>query len=465
MQLKLSLSFLLNVILTFVIVFFLDVIIALAIFWGGKEDIFSVKNIQDLINSYQQEIYFTGDRYTLLESAKKRLFDNDSYIQLLDENGAELFSYNKPITVPTKYEPFDLINTYKYFGVYDNKTVFIQKVEVNDRELSYLVGMPMNRYKRYVVNYEGPSLRHSIKKYIMLIYIFNLLVVILVGFFSSLRISRKTGKIIHTIKLLTDGDYSIDLPEYGLYKTVNRNLNSLAETLENARREREENIAIRDEWLSNITHDFKTPIASIKGYSELLDSDYDNTPEEVRHYGKVINKKVEYLNDLVNDFNLDLKLRGSNNALQRDKNDLVAFLRESVIDVLNSDVNGSIHLDFETMAEKYPAYFDKKLLKRAMNNIIYNSIKHNPKGTPIKVKAIPEGKKFYIIVADKGVGMSKNDQQHIFDRYYRGRATCESSEGSGLGMAITYSIVKAHGWEIDVNSKIEKGTTITITVL
>jgi|GEM_PF-1324430 len=122
-----------------------------------------------------------------------------------------------------------------------------------------------------------------------------------------------------------------------------------------------------------------------------------------------------------------------------------------------------IQIDTDSKANSEIIYcFDETLLKRALNNLIYNALIHNPADTEIHV-ALQAGNKISITIEDNGNGMSAEEVDKLFQRYYRGTNTEEKAEGTGLGMAIAKQIIEIHDGEIHVESQKNAGTMITIT--
>jgi signal transduction histidine kinase len=120
-----------------------------------------------------------------------------------------------------------------------------------------------------------------------------------------------------------------------------------------------------------------------------------------------------------------------------------------------------VNIDFNPQSEEIILNCDSTLISRALSNVIYNAIVHNPKGTKIEVN-IKKEREIIIEIVDDGKGIPKEELEKLFDRYYRGTNTGEEHKGSGLGMAIAKQIIEAHHGKIMVNSKVGVGTTVKI---
>ena len=114
-------------------------------------------------------------------------------------------------------------------------------------------------------------------------------------------------------------------------------------------------------------------------------------------------------------------------------------------------------MDFSTEWEHYPFSCDKTLIQRAIMNLIYNAIVHNPKDTHVQIEIKKEQERVQIIIEDNGVGIAEEELENLFTRYYRGTNTGETHKGSGLGLAISKQVVEVHGGAIFVQSHLGEG--------
>lgn len=131
-------------------------------------------------------------------------------------------------------------------------------------------------------------------------------------------------------------------------------------------------------------------------------------------------------------------------------------------DISNNPQAGSYHLHFQADSPAIHVDFDSKFMQRILQNIMMNSVLHNPEHTDIYVQIADSGEHAVIRIKDNGVGMPAHTVEHLFHQYYRGTTTDSSSEGTGLGMAIVYKLVQAHDGTITVESEPSKGTTFTV---
>lgn len=221
------------------------------------------------------------------------------------------------------------------------------------------------------------------------------------------------------------------------------------------------------ELISNISHDFKTPLTAIKGYSEGLLDGIAKTPDKQEKYLRTIYTKANDISALVDELSLFSKI--DNNSVPYNFSVLNAneYLRDCVDDLfVELDVQ---QIDFEwknDVSDDVEISVDTEQIKRVIGNIIGNSIKYldKEKGR-IRLGVYEEETQIRLEIEDNGCGISHKDMPNIFDRFFRGDASRNSNKGgSGLGLAIAKKIIEEHCGRIWADSVEGKGTTICFTI-
>ncbi len=303
---------------------------------------------------------------------------------------------------------------------------------------------------------------NQIKILVILTLIIDAIIALIFGYLFSRKLTKPMGEIINNVDVLAKGNYGLCTKERGIYKDVFANINDLANVLKRNEIERKELDSMREEWLANITHDIKTPLASIQGYAEIIsDKEYEFSKEEIQDYTEIIYSKSKYIKELVDELNLSTRLKNNALTLNKHNTNLVSLLRNIIIDILNDSRYENRDIEFTSNIDVIEKEVDTILLKRALTNLIFNAVVHNKEDVSIKVE-LKKVDRITVIIKDNGNGISTEDLKHIFDRYYRGTNTGEAHKGSGLGMAISKEIINNHGGDIKINSKLGHGTEITI---
>ncbi|MDU5946473.1 MAG: ATP-binding protein [Paenibacillus macerans] len=169
---------------------------------------------------------------------------------------------------------------------------------------------------------------------------------------------------------------------------------------------------------------------------------------------------------LIEDFGLTFRLKNDALPLRLEPNDLVRMTRDILKQLQSLPESADKTFSFETNCGRIPLDLDPGYMQRALENVIANSIKHNPPGTTVKITVNEEreaGGRVRIGIEDNGAGMNQETLVRLFERYFRGTNASSDSSGTGLGMAIARQIILAHGGEIDINSRLGQETVCMIT--
>lgn len=403
-----------------------------------------------------------GKAPVVTDTGLQALEKEGAWIQILDENGNEVYSWRKPPHAQMHYTPGDIAFFYKYSV--KGYTSFISREEKNGWKLSYLIGFPDNRIARYPLYVNPGKISTFWPQGIFFVIGSTVAVVLLICYFFGRKLTSPIVKIIEGITILADGTYSVRYSPKGLYKDVYQSLNHLSATLLRLEMEREKTESMREEWITNLSHDLKTPLTSLKGYGELLaEPGYRLEVEERVKYASVIVEKSMYMEELLEDLKLTSQLKNNLLPLAKKEDNIVVLLREITIQLLNQPQFEEREVGFTVDKEFISMTFDAKLLRRAFMNLIYNALVHNPPETHITITVREDQTATIVVIEDDGNGIADEEIVKIFDRYYRGTSTGENHQGSGLGMAIAQQIINAHQGTINVVSRIGKGTTVTIT--
>jgi histidine kinase len=262
----------------------------------------------------------------------------------------------------------------------------------------------------------------------------------------------KQGNLDYNIKINSKDEIA------QLSKTFEEMRLRLKESLE-LQQQYEEN---RRELISNISHDLKTPITSIKGYVEGIKDGVADTPEKMDKYVTTIYTKAIYMDNLINDLFLFSKLDLNKENFKYQMVDMVSYIKDCV-DEISFDLDTSeVELTSILPEKLIYAEIDVQQIKRTIMNIVGNSIKYK-KDEKLKVDIILSESKDYITVEikDNGKGIPEESLSYIFERFYRSDVSRGTTVGgTGLGLAIAKKIIEEHKGKIWAESELGEGTSI-----
>ena len=466
MKWKLTGRYLLSIVLVVALVIFINFIFVLTLFIAQASldiSVFREKKTspEQFTRQFQNKVIVTdNDHVSITEKGQKELLKKKAWIQILDENGKEVFSFQAPSEIKKKYTPLEIVQMYKYQEI-AYTVVYVGEKKGNDRQFSYLIGIENPNLNRYFISYDNRDIS-PVLKIGMVIFIIDILIALLIGYFFSKRLTVPLHTLIDGIKQLANHEFYHYSKPKGLYKNVFYNLNHLSNQLKANENERKKLDLMKEEWIANISHDMKTPLSSIQGYAEMIKHpDYDFTLNEIREYAEIIETKSLYIKEVIEDLNLSTRLRNKEVSLNKNAMNIVSLLRNIVIDILNDPKYPNRDMQFLVIEEDITLEVDEILFRRAINNLIYNAIVHNDHKVKIVV-TIERKDRTHIVIKDDGKGIKMEELERVFDRYYRGTNTGAAHKGSGLGMAIANDIIHAHGGEIIMTSEVGQGTTIEI---
>ena len=408
----------------------------------------SANNTQVAVKMDGEYIYNGVDNFSNALSRQLRINDNSANISAMDDetsDGDESIRVQEYlITQPSFY----LCNQVSY--------------TVNGRQVDIYM---LTYYGNYMARFRGTVMGYSILMMLIMLFISGVAAILVYQQFVNPLVKLKeaaermgSGNLDDKIDF---GDNRVD--EVG----------ELCESFENMRQRMSDFAKAKMQYedenrqlISNISHDLRTPITTIKGYVEGIMDGVADTPEKQERYLKMIYSKANEMDSLINELSLYTNI--NNNAIPYE------FHRVSVKDYFDDcmeEVYTTLLSKHMTLTYKNYCDDDVKVivdpdqLKRVINNIITNAIKYNDKDYgQVDINIYDNDAEVKVSISDNGRGIDSESLPHIFDRMYRADSARQSRGGSGLGLAICKKIVEEHGGNIYATSQLGTGTTIVFTL-
>ena len=218
---------------------------------------------------------------------------------------------------------------------------------------------------------------------------------------------------------------------------------------------------LKQNFISLMSHDLKTPVAKIAGIADILKIKFKNTSEQDELINNIVGSTKE-LNNFINSI-LDLtKIVSQNLTLKKESKDVNKII-EAIIEKLQFEANEK-HMKIELdLSPLYPIQIDTVLMNRVISNLIENAIKYAGTGKTVSIKTWDDAEWVYIEVKDNGLGISSEDLAHIFDKFYRVKNdSTHAIKGSGLGLFLVKYFIELHNGVITATSQLGQGTSFII---
>lgn len=283
---------------------------------------------------------------------------------------------------------------------------------------------------------------------------------IFIGTLISIFISKKQIRTIINIsnatQEVTKGNFDIKLDENIKATEINTmvcNFNRMIRELKNTE-------LFRNDFIENVSHEFKTPLSAIEGYATLLQKK-DLSRDKQIEYTKKILFNTKRLSSLTGNILLLSRLENQEIEIQKENYSLDEQIREIILLFEPQWTNKNLELDIELESIYY--FGNKELLAQVWQNIIGNAIKFVSNNGKIHIILFKEKNKIKIMIADNGIGMNSDVIHRIYEKFYQGDES-HSTSGNGLGLTLSKRIIDLHNGDIQVSSKEEKGTTFTIVL-
>jgi two-component system, OmpR family, sensor kinase len=222
--------------------------------------------------------------------------------------------------------------------------------------------------------------------------------------------------------------------------------------------------ATRRELIASISHDLRTPLASLRGYLEtLMLKEKTLSPQDRRMYLEIAFRQSDYMSHLIEELFELAKLEAVGVDISPEPIQLSELVQDVILKFKLLAEKSDLRLEGRIMPHTPLVYGDIALVERMLGNLLDNAIRHTPRNGTITVSVAVDSERAHLEVADTGSGITNQDLPHIFERFYRAdKSRDPASGGGGLGLAIVKRIVDLHGGQITVNSTVGVGTRFEI---
>ncbi|MCT8978711.1 HAMP domain-containing histidine kinase [Clostridium sp. CX1] len=284
----------------------------------------------------------------------------------------------------------------------------------------------------------------------------GLVIIAVIGARASKKFLSPVDTMTKTVK-----EISINALDKRLDVKGSKNeLKDLAKTFNEMLDRIEISVEQQNQFVSDASHELRTPISVIQGYANLLDRWGKDDKEVLQESISSIKSEAENMKELVEKLLFLARSDKHTQKIEKQPFMMDELIEEILRETKLIDISHHIESDYN---EKFTLFADRKLVKEALRIFIDNSIKYTPEEGTIKVDSYVKSTTAVVTIGDTGIGISENDLLNIFNRFYRAdKSRTKSSGGTGLGLSIAKWIIENHNGKIDVWSKLDIGTVIRI---
>ena len=283
---------------------------------------------------------------------------------------------------------------------------------------------------------------------------------LLIGLLFTSQLSKyffnPIKKLRRAIDQVAEGDFSVRLEDQSTSKEIMEiytGFNLMAHELSSTE-------ILQTDFVSNVSHEFKTPISAIEGYSTLLQGS-ENLDDNQREYVDKILLNTRRLSSLVGSILLLSKLENQQIPTNQSSYRLDEQIRQSLVAQEIAWIQKDIELDVEL--ERLSYLGNEPMMRHVWDNLISNAVKFSPQGGTIKLRLTRKPEKLVFTIEDQGSGLSEETQKHIFDKFYQGDSS-HKQEGNGLGLALVKRILTIEKGQITAENIPEGGCRFTVTL-
>ncbi len=399
--------------------------------------------------------------YHIDANLQARLTNDNIWGMLIDnETGKVVWGLNVPTGIPLQFNLTDISQFSRYY--LEDYPVFTWEHHDGLLVLAY----PKDSYVKINLEYTMGEMKKIFYLFLFIAAI-DLLILLFVYLYLTKRMNRSISPIIEGITNLSEGKPAA-LMKTGAFSEIAESINRTSAELQQKNNfliEKEKN---RENWIEGISHDIRTPLSIILGYSEKL----KNTGSLSKTDRQLVNVMAEQsiiIKELIENLNLVSHLESKGLNIPLSSIFPLKIVRQIITEILNSDLDDKYQIIFnaEGITAESQVLGEESLLKRAISNLILNSMKHNPEGCEIYVSIKEQMEHIDIVVEDTGKGITQEQFKEIKSLFNDKQNISPPKNRKGLGLLIVKEIVAIHKGKVNLSTPSESGlkTVISIPVI
>ena len=415
----------------------------------------------DMADNAAAALQLTDDGYSISDDVMVELKEQNAWAILINNDTRQVVwqTDNLPNNVPMQYTLSDIAELTR--GYVDGYPTFTGKAENG----LLVLGYPKDRFWKHTRASWDYNFIANLPKNTIIILVINTVLIFLIYVAANSKLLRSIRPITNGIQDLSSGS-PVCIKENGVLFELAEKINKTSEILQMQAEQLRKKETARANWIAGVSHDVRTPLSMIMGYAGQLENS-KNLSEVERKKAAVIVKQSNRMKDLINDLNLASKLEYDMQPLTMKQENAISIIRQVIVDFMNMNIDDKFPIEWKTADILSACYInaDKDLLKRAISNLIQNSINHNENGCVIYASVDDDNNTCKICIEDSGIGASDEQIDRLNNTpHYMVCDTNTTEQRHGLGLLIVKQIIKGHNGEIIIDHSEYGGFKVVLTI-
>jgi signal transduction histidine kinase len=426
--LKIVVRYITSAVAVAITILLLNLIMFLSILTNSGNMLHNSSSAQQIAEHLKKE----NSVYLLSDDITQALASQKQWAMLINEKGDVSWKFNIPPEIPKHYTISEVAGFTRWYL----KDYPVHVWEHPDGLV--VLGYPKDSIWKHDMVFPLGMIKNSPLLFTTFLIV-NTAVAIILSFLFAFRLFRSLRNLTKGIHQLATMQ-PVFLPAHGVLSDLANGINKASLKLIRQEEALNKRDTARTTWIAGISHDIRTPLSIVMGYSSQLETDFSLPPDK-REQAGLIRRQGEKIKNLVNDLNLASKLEYEMQPLRFNLVSISPLLREIAVDFLNNSMTALYHLDLQIAddAQDIVIEGDVELLRRAVSNLITNSMTHNPDGCSIQISLTREASNCIIIISDNGTGFTR-EMLHTLNHQ---KASVELT-AHGLGLIIVRQVITVH---------------------
>ena len=415
----------------------------------------------DMADHAAAALQLTDGGYSISDNVMAELKEENAWAILIDNDTRQVVwrTDNLPNNIPMQYTLSNIAELTR--GYVDGYPTFTGEAQNG----LLVLGFPKERFWKHTRASWDYNFIANLPKNTIIFLIINIVLIFLIYVVVDSKLLRFIRPITNGIQNLSNGS-PVCIKEKGVFAELAEKINKTSKILQMQAEQLRKKETARANWIAGVSHDVRTPLSMIMGYAGQLENS-KNLSEIERKKAAVIIRQSSRMKDLINDLNLASKLEYDMQPLTMKRENAISIVRQVIVEFMNTNIDDKFPIEWKTADTLSACYInaDKDLLKRAISNLIQNSINHNENGCVIYASIDDDNNTCKICIEDNGKGASDEQIDRLNNaQHYMICDTNTTEQRHGLGLLIVKQIIKGHNGKILIDHSEYGGFKVVLII-